>query len=363
LPSEAHARRGHSRNGAGLPICPHRVASRILIADNDSGARDQMAGWLEGAGFACARTDTGDALAEARRHQPDVAIVGVSVPDDGGMWVVRSLRSQTANPPGVVVMSATPNFDVATTANRLGAVDCLPWPSSERNIVDAVRRAAEWRTNLAAVLHRDSRLQQDVEQGKALLRSTMARIEPDIAQSVLLALLESRSPETYDHVNRVARSSAALARSMRLAPIEIRGVRAAALLHDIGKIAIPARLLVQTGPLSDEEIAALRSHVTIGAEMLAAIPTLAAVAPLVLGTHEKFDGTGYPAGVAGVEIPLGARIIAVADVYDALTVQRPYHDPVSHDEANAELVRSSGSHLDPDVVRSWMAMVEALRCS
>ena len=82
-----------------------------------------MAGWLEGAGFACSTTDTAAALAEARRHQPDVAVVGVTVPDDGGMWIVRSLRAQATHPVGVVVMSSTPNFDVATTATRLGAVD------------------------------------------------------------------------------------------------------------------------------------------------------------------------------------------------------------------------------------------------
>lgn len=321
-----------------------------------------MAGWLEGAGFACSRTDTGEALAEARRHQPDVAVVGVTVPDDGGMWIVRSLRTQPT-PPGVVVMSATPNFEVATEASRLGAADCLPWPSSERSIVDAVKRAADWRSALATVLQRDSRLQQEVEHGKEQLRATIARVEPEIAQSVLLALLEQRSPDTYDHVNRVARSSASLARSMRLAPIEIRDVRAAALLHDIGKIAIPPRLLGQAGPLTDDEINCLRRHVSVGAEVLAEIPTLAPMAPIVAATHERFDGSGYPAGTIGVDIPLGARIIAVADVYDALTAQRPYHDPVSHDEANAELVRSSGSHLDPDVVRFWMEMVETQRCS
>ena len=339
------------------------MAPRILIAENNSGAREQMAGWLEGAGFACSRTDTGEALAEARRHRPDVAVVGVSVPDDGGMWIVRSLRAQADNPPGVVVMSATPSIDVATAATKLGAVDCLPWPSSERSIVDAVKRAAEWRTALAAVLARDSRLNHEIEQGREQLRAAIARVEPEIAQSVLLALLESRSPETYDHVNRVARSSAALARSMRLAPVEIRDVRSAALLHDIGKIAIPPRLLGQSGPLTNEEITCLRRHVTVGAEVLAEIPTLAPVAPIVAATHEKYDGTGYPKSLAGVDIPLGARIIAVADVYDALTAQRPYSDPVSHDEANAELVRSSGSHLDPDVVRLWMEMIETLRCS
>jgi putative nucleotidyltransferase with HDIG domain len=164
-------------------------------------------------------------------------------------------------------------------------------------------------------------------------------------------------------VNRVARSAAALARTMRLAPVEIRDVRSAALLHDIGKVAVPPRLLAMPGPLSDDEIACLRKHVSVGAEVLAEIPTLASVAPIVRATHERFDGSGYPEGLVGVDIPLGARIIAVADAYDALTAQRPYNDPVSHDEANTELVRSSGSHLDPDVVRFWMEMIEMVRCS
>jgi putative nucleotidyltransferase with HDIG domain len=278
------------------------------------------------------------------------------------MWIVRSLRSQAANPPGVVVMSATPNLDVATTATRLGAADCLPWPSSERSIVDAVKRAAEWRTALTTAFQRDSLLQQEADQARDQLKATIARVEPDIAQSVLLALLESRSPETYDHASRVARSSAALARSMKLAPGEIRDVRSAALLHDIGKMAIPRRLFGQNGPLTNEEISCLRRHVSIAGELLAGVTTLASVAPLVAATHERYDGGGYPAGLAGPDIPLGARIIAVADLYDAVTAQRSFQDPVSHDEANAELVRSSGSHLDPDVVRYWMEMIETLRC-
>jgi response regulator RpfG family c-di-GMP phosphodiesterase len=339
------------------------VAPRILIAENDSGVREQMAGWLEDAGFACSRTGTGEALAEARRQQPDVAVVGVTVPNDGGMWIVRSLRSQADNPPGVVVMSSTPNLDVATTASRLGAADCLPWPSSERSIVDAVKRAAEWRSALAAVFQHESRLHQETDRGRDQLAATMARVEPDVAQSVLLAMLEARSPATYDHVNRVARSSAALARSMRLAPVEIRDVRSAALLKDIGKIALPPRLLAQAGPFSNEEMACFRRHVSIGAEVLAQVSSLAAIAPVVAATHERYDGSGHPSGLAGTDIPLGARIIAVADVYDLLTTPRPYHDAATHDEANAELVRSAGSHLDPDVVRFWMQMLELLRCS
>jgi response regulator RpfG family c-di-GMP phosphodiesterase len=337
------------------------VAPRILIAENDNGAREQLAGWLQLAGFACSTAETGEALAVARRHPPDVAVVGVSVPDDGGMWIVRSLREQPT-PPGVVVMSATPSLDVAAAATKLGAVDCLPWPSSERSIVDAVKRAADWRSALSTAFGRNQRLEDEIDQGRDQLKRTMKGVQPEIAQSVLLAILESKSPEAYDHAQRVAQSSAALARTLKLAPIDIRDVRAAALLHDIGKIAIPPRLLGRAGALTDEEIAVVQRHVQIATDVLRDVPTLAGVAQLVSASHERYDGSGYPSGLKGDSIPVGARVIAVADVYDALTARRPYNDPLSNDDANAELVRLSGSHVDPEVVRAWLEMVEGRRC-
>jgi putative nucleotidyltransferase with HDIG domain len=190
----------------------------------------------------------------------------------------------------------------------------------------------------------------------------LAAVKPDIAQSVLVALLESRLPETYDHSHRVARSAAALARTLQLAPIEIRDVRAAALLHDIGKVAFPPRLLGSGGALSNDEVVALQRHVEIAADLLAGVETLSHLAPVVGASQERYDGTGQPGRLAGDAIPVGARIIAVADVYDRLTARRSHDDPMSHDDASAELVRMAGSHLDPDVVRAWMNLVESYRC-
>jgi HD-GYP domain-containing protein (c-di-GMP phosphodiesterase class II) len=208
----------------------------------------------------------------------------------------------------------------------------------------------------------NQRLREEVENGRDQLKATVKGVQPEIAQSVLLAVLESRSPETYDHAQRVAQSAAALARTMRLAPIEIRDVRAAALLHEIGKIAIPPRLFTRAGALTDHEVSVVQQYISIAVDVLSDVPTLATVAPLVGGVCERYDGTGYPAGLAGDNIPLGARIIAAADLYDGLTARRPYNDPMSHDDANAELVKSAGSHLDPDVVRGWLEMVEGRRC-
>jgi len=197
----------------------------------------------------------------------------------------------------------------------------------------------------------------DVAIGLDRTRTMLKRVGPQLAQSGLLTALETQSPATYDHARRVAESATALARAMCLSGREVREVRCAALFHDIGKIAIPSQVLDGSGPLSEDERSVLRVHVTIGAELLSDIPTLAAAAPVVMATHERYDGGGYPWGLAGSAIPLGARIIAVADAYDAMTGRRPYGTPLSPTEANRELVRCAGAAFDPEVVQAWLEMV------
>ena len=347
-----------------MPGCAdsiHIVASRILIAENDSEARGQLASWLEEAGYICAQTDASEALSEARRHPPDAALVGVSVPDEGGMWVVRTLRSQSAQV-GVVVLSTPPDFEVAVASGRLGAIDCVPWPTSQTGIVEAMTRAVEWHVNNKTSDQTNTRLQEEVAFGRDHLKATIRKVDPETVPAVLLAVLEARTPETHDHSQRVARSAVALARAFNLSPEEIQTVKRAALLHEIGKIALPERLLSTTNPLTDSALQVLRTHVTIGQEVLATVPLLVPAASVVAATQEWFDGGGYPAGLQGDKIPIGARIITVADAYDSMISTRAYNDPKSHEEATVELVRGSGSRFDPDVVRVWMRESEAARC-
>ncbi len=338
------------------------MSSNVLIADSNGEARDLLANWLTAAGHACATTCTGDALSNVRRLAPDVAIVTVRGADDGGLWVMRALRAQHEHT-AVIVVATPADFDVAVTANRLGVVDCLPGPPTPGALIEAVTRAGLWRDAVRAAHANADRYPDEMAEQRSQLRETLSRVEPDAAQSVLLAILEARTPDTHDHSQRVAKTAVALARSMGLVPHQVEGLQRAALLHDIGKIAVPARLLSDSAALSESDIAMLRQHVTIGAEILRAIPVLESTAHIVEATHERVDGRGYPSSLAGDAIPIEARIISVADVYDALTGVRPYGEPVSRDQANAELVRASGHQLDPIVVRAWLGLTEDVRCS
>jgi len=338
------------------------VPSRVLIADSDGTASGLLAQWLTAAGHACTTTVTGDALTDARRLAPDVAVVAVRGLDDGGMWVVRALRAQHEGT-AVVVVASQPDFDLAVTTNRLGVVDCLPGPPTRGAVLDAVVRAGLWREAVVAARVPVDRYTQEIAEQRSQVSKTLADVDPQVAQSVLLAILEARSPDTHDHCRRVASMAVTIGRQLGLTESQLDELGRAALLHDVGKIAMPPRLLGDSQVLADDDIILLRQHVAIGAEMLRAIPTLAATAAIVEATHERMDGRGYPLGLSGETIPIGARIIAVADVYDALTGVRPYRDPVSRDQANAELVRAAGQHLDPAIVRAWLGLTEDVRCS
>lgn len=335
---------------------------RVLIAENDETARGLLASWLEDAGYLCTPTDARQALTEARQRPPDIAVVGVGVPDHGGMFVVRTLRAQSPGV-GVLVVCTPPDFDVAIAATRLGALDCLPWPSSADTVVDSVRRAADWCAARKGAELSSQRLAEEVAANRQHLLDTIGKVEPESVPAVLLAVLEARSPSTHDHCTRVSQSAVALAGACKLPQTEVHSIRRAALLHDIGKIVIPERLLDEAGPLNDADVSLLRQHAVIGRELLASVPALEPIAAIVGVTHERYDGRGYPSGLRADAIPLSARIISVADAYDAMTSSRRYSHPVSHDDANAELVRHGGSQFDPDLVRTWLEVTELRACS
>ncbi len=256
--------------------------------------------------------------------------------------------------------SADPEWSSFFDGTAMGAAAAIPFRLQDRVIglgVVGRRRAGRFRTSdlesltvlaeeTAVVVH-DGRMQERL---RDLLYS---------AVDTLAAALEAKDPYTRGHSQRVAVTAAAIATKLGLAPFEVEHVRLASLLHDVGKIATPESILGKRGPLSRAERIVINQHAERGAAILGRMQPFRPLVDLVLHHQECYDGTGYPAGLAGEEIPLGARIIRVADTFDALVSDRPYRHGRPVADAVAEVRQMAGSALDPQVVDAFLAVLEA----
>ncbi|HVG70898.1 MAG TPA: HD domain-containing phosphohydrolase [Vicinamibacterales bacterium] len=186
--------------------------------------------------------------------------------------------------------------------------------------------------------------------------------ELHLATIEALALaIDAKDQTAHNHIRRVQIYGTALARALGMSEDEIQAVKTAALLHDIGKLAVPEHILAKPGPLTPEEFQKVRIHPQVGAEIIGNVPFPYAVAPLILSHHERWDGRGYPAGLRGEEIPRGARILCLVDHFDALTSERPYHQPMAVDAAMMQLKQEAGRALDPDLVTAFLEILPAAR--
>jgi diguanylate cyclase (GGDEF)-like protein/putative nucleotidyltransferase with HDIG domain len=199
------------------------------------------------------------------------------------------------------------------------------------------------------------RLSEEQSQVQQLADLHLATIE------ALARAIDAKDQTCQSHIHRVQHYACALARSFGMSENEIQGVRTAALLHDIGKLAVPEHILSKPGPLTAEEFEKIRAHPKTGADILGTVPFPYPVASLILNHHERWDGRGYPSGLKGDDIPLGARIISVVDYFDALVSERPYHMPMPYDAALALVQQESGNALDPAVVVRFVEMLPKLR--
>jgi diguanylate cyclase (GGDEF)-like protein/putative nucleotidyltransferase with HDIG domain len=188
----------------------------------------------------------------------------------------------------------------------------------------------------------------------------MADLHLATIEALALAI-DAKDQMSQSHIRRVQLYAAALARSLGMMENDIQGVKTAALLHDIGKLAVPEHILSKPGPLTPEEFQKMRAHPKVGADIISAVPFPYPVAPLILSHHERWDGKGYPSGLKGEEIPLGARILSVVDYFDAVMAERPYHKATSFDGAIGLLKQEMGKALDPVVVEKFIELLPALQ--
>ena len=196
---------------------------------------------------------------------------------------------------------------------------------------------------------------------EAATRETEGVRELHMAAIEALALaIDAKDQTSHAHIRRLQLYAGHLAAEVGMSALDVQGVRTAALLHDIGKLAVPEHILSKPGPLSPEEFQKIRAHPKIGAEIIARVPFPYPVAPLILSHHERWDGKGYPTGLHGAQIPLGARVLSVVDYFDALTTDRPYHRAMRREDAIDLLRQESGRALDPDLVHRFLRRLPEL---
>jgi diguanylate cyclase (GGDEF)-like protein/putative nucleotidyltransferase with HDIG domain len=188
----------------------------------------------------------------------------------------------------------------------------------------------------------------------------MADLHLATIEALALAI-DAKDQTSQSHIRRVQLYAASVAKAMGMSDNDVQGVKTAALLHDIGKLAVPEHILSKPGPLTPEEFQKIRAHPKVGADIVSSVPFPYPVAPLILSHHERWDGKGYPVGLKGEDIPLGARILSVVDYFDALMAERPYHKAMSFDAAIGLLKQESGKGLDPSVVAKFIELLPALQ--
>jgi len=323
--------------------------SNILIVDDDSRGRETLEAVLTGLGHNLHFCDNGlDALKQASILQPDLILLDVMMPGIDGFEVCRRLRADSLLADVPVVMT-TALDDKASRLEGIeaGADDFISKPIDRMEI-----RA---RVNTIIRLNRYRKLmkqQADLLQAHGELQ--------DAYEATLkgwVRALDFRDNETGDHSRRVTLLTVELARLMGINEDELVHVRRSALLHDIGKIAVPDSILHKTGPLTEAEWDIMRKHPQIAIEMLEPIEYLRPALAIPLNHHERWDGTGYPHGIKGEEIPLAARIFAVVDVWDALSSDRPYRKAWPYEKIMEHMRQQSGTHFDPKVVELFLKMM------
>ena len=336
---------------------------RILVVDDEDALRDMMCASLTGAGFECQPVVSGaEALAELRSDGGYSLLLSDMIMEGmDGLTLLTQVRQMQPDLP-FVMLTTVPYVSTAVAAIRNGAYDYLLKPFEREELLAIVRRALEVRRlkleNQAYQIQMESLVAARTE----TLHHSLENLERsyDITLEALGDALDLKDPETQGHSRRVTAFTIVIARAMGLPQDQVRIIARGAFLHDIGKLAIPDAILSKPGPLTAEEQAIMQQHAMLGYRMLRRIPFLHDAAQIVYSHQERFDGSGYPRGLKAEQIPLGARIFAIADTFDAMTSDRPYRAAQSISSGRREVERCAGQQFDPDIVEVFLSISEQI---
>jgi len=333
----------------------------ILVVDDEDLIREIICSVLNTAGFQCHPVNSGVEALAVLKSNGGYSVVVSDVIMDGmdGLTLLSRIRKTHPDLP-VVMVTAVHDISVALAAIRNGAYDYLLKPFEREQLLASVRRAVENRRLKLENLAYQTKLESLVSARTEMLRLALADLERsyDITLEALGDALDLKDAETEGHSKRVTAFTIAIARAMGLPQDRVRVIARGAFLHDVGKMAIPDAILRKPGRLSPEEQAIMQQHALLGYQMLRKIPFLHEAADIVYSHQERYDGSGYPRGLKADQIPLGARIFAIADTFDAMTSDRPYRAAQSVSSGRREIQRQSGQQFDPEIVAVFLSIAE-----
>jgi response regulator RpfG family c-di-GMP phosphodiesterase len=323
---------------------------RILVVDDDAVVRGVLCECLRDAGHEVLEAGHGLEALEVLERQPVALVLSdIQMPQIGGLQLLEILR-RTHPEVAVVMMTGLGEVRTAVHALQAGAFDYLQKPVDLSEIPFCVDRALERRRLVAENRLYHDHLERLVEERTRELADAYQQ-----TLTVLAATLDTRDPTTGGHAHRVVALASAMARELGFSGAALKDIEWGAVLHDVGKIGIPDHILRKPGKLTEEEWVIMRTHCDIGYRLLQDVKFLGPHAfGIIRHHHERWDGGGYPAGLAGEAIPVGARIFAVVDAFDAITSDRPYRAGQAAEVAAVEIRRCAGTQFDPRVVELFL---------
>jgi len=335
---------------------------RILIVDDDEQTRGLMAALVASLGHDPESAEDGFGALAKLKLDIDLVMLDVMMPGMDGFEVARRMR-QDADDGDVPIIMVT---GLADSGDRLSAVkagvnDFITKPVDRTDLEVRIGSLLGAKEKQDAIKRHQSELEVMVEKRTQALRRALGEMaeaqrqlhEAHVDTIYRLALAaEQRDSETGAHIHRISGYCAVLGKGMGLPPGDVERLRHASVMHDVGKLGIPEAILLKPGKLTPEEMQTMKEHTTIGGRILRGSPSdvIRLGEVIAMSHHEKWDGSGYPKGLAGEEIPVWGRICAVADVFDALTSERPYKEAYTNERAYQILLEGRGSHFDPDVI-------------
>jgi putative two-component system response regulator len=339
-----------------LPLAALQDA-RILVVDDEPANVTLLERMLQHEGFSHIRSTTDSRRVEGffDEFQPDILLLDLHMPLLNGFDVLHRLESRFARQAYFPVLVLTADVTQQTRNRALGSnvKDFITKPFDRAEVLLRITNLLETRLLYRELEEQNYQLEERVQERTSEVRQARAEILERLALAA-----EYRDEDTGLHTQRVGHTAALLAKALKLPVKQVKLIRRAAPLHDLGKIGISDRILLKLGKLTVEEFATMKDHTLIGARMLAGSSNLLLqLAQEIAETHhERWNGTGYPHGLSGEGIPLPGRIVAVADVFDALSHDRPYKSAWPRNEAVAEVESQAGHQFDPDVVSAFMTL-------